>query len=275
MNLTIVPAGVGDAPRNDAAERHDRFIAEAVCRLSEDKRVVGIIRHGSSAMAGVDNNSDLDITLVIPSQTERDLPGLRTDIGELIGDLIVCRPVPLPREGQVLFCLYRPDFLRVEIGFKTLGALGGYPEPPRLDWDGTGGEIERELARLDYAWTMLDANDVEARFWLCVEAATRWLARGEFLEVVDTLAILRKAFLGPMMWRRAGLPPKGLRRIENTIPQLSAALVETICDPDARSCRSALFRAIELYQDLRLDDMPRVPLEDVGGEMIRRLQSLG
>jgi predicted nucleotidyltransferase len=273
--MTAVPARAGDAPRKDAAERHDRFVAEAVRRLDKDKRVIGIIRHGSSASADVDENSDLDLTFVIRSQAERDLPGLQADVAELIGDLIVCRPVPLPREGRVLFCLYRPDFLRVEIGFKTLGALGGYPELPRLDWDGTGGEIEQELAMLDYAWTMLDADEVEARFWLCVEAATRWLARGEFLEVVDTLAILRKAFLGPMMWRRAGLPPKGLRRIESTIPELSAPLVETICDPDARSCRSALVRAIELYQDLRLDDPPRVPLDDVGGEMIRRLQCLG
>ena len=267
--------GEAIAARAVAAARFDGFVEEAVARLGADPRVVGLLRHGSSASGEADEYSDLDLTLVLAPEYRDQVDRLESEIAGAIGALAVCRPVPVPREGRVLFCLYAPDMLRVEIGFKPLGNLGGYAEPPRIELDKTGGALERELAGLDYRWIGLDPEEIEARFWLCVELGIRRLGRREIFEALDTLAILRKAFLGPMLSRREGLPPRGLRQIERVSPAAAERLVGTMGGLDFESCRLAFLVSVDLFCELQGDDPPPRPLDEVARAMRSRLERMG
>ncbi|WP_423926485.1 hypothetical protein [Candidatus Palauibacter sp.] len=86
-------------------------------------------------------------------------------------------------------------------------------------------------------------------------AAGHYLAdkieRGEILEALDGLGVLRTLVLAPLAFRRAGAPATGVRRIESRVPAFATALGRTVGGVDAAACATALAAAIELYTELR------------------------
>lgn len=60
-----------------------------------------------------------------------------------------------------------------------------------------------------------------------------------------------------MLHRRMGRPQRGVRRMELLSDEASRTLARTVATHDAMSVRAALLAAIDMYVDLRSDDVPR------------------
>lgn len=254
--------------------RIKNFLISAVTELRRDDLIRGVLLHGSYAGEDWDVYSDLDMTCVTGAEELSVVMAKRSAIAESLGSLEVSRSVPLPSGEQALFCLYGTELLRVEIVFKALNALSGYGERPLVLWERSVGEISAEIDPATYVWPKLRSSDIEGRFWLCVEQAARRLCRGEIMEVINILAILRHNFLGPMLLRRARLPPNGLRKLELSSPQLAAELKPIIGSLQVRSCRDALLSAIDLYERLRTDDPPEKALDSVALTLRQTIREL-
>lgn len=249
--------------------------AERVIRFMErDGRFVGLLRHGSSATGRADAHSDLDFTCVV---REGCLPEVVADmeaIASAIGELKLCTPIRFIHGERSIFCLYGADLQRVEFTFKYPSGLADLAEAPIVDWDASDGDIEDGLGDARHGWQPLMPDDMEARFWMCVEQATRRLARGELFEVLEILGGLRRVFLGPMLFRRAGLPPHGTRRLEILLPQAAQDLRRTVCLAEPGACARSLAEAISMYEGLRADDPPAAPLDEISHIIKLRLESL-
>ena len=190
----------------DYSERNSLFLKRWVAYISGVEGFVGVLAHGSSTTGQADAFSDIDLICV----TEPEWRPSGEDLEEIVsgvGGLVICKRVGIGGAGGVYFCLFEPGFLRVDMMFSSLASLGGLAQRPDFVWDGSQGRIAAKLRDEEFRSPQLDNDDLDHRFWLCVEQATRRLARGEYLEVLDVLAVLRRNFLGPMLFRRANLPP--------------------------------------------------------------------
>ena len=55
---------------------------------------------------------------------------------------------------------------------------------------------------------------LKARAWIWSHYAATKFVRGELYEAIGMLGFFRSEVLGPMLYRRAGLPQRSVRRIE-------------------------------------------------------------
>ena len=97
------------------------------------------------------------------------------------------------------------------------------------------------------------------RSWAWLHYGATKLHRGELFEAISTLDFFRGMVLGPLLQREAGLPPRGVRRIED-IPGAASRLARTIAGPDRMSVRVALECAAALYVELRQAAPPPRPV---------------
>lgn len=264
----------GEAAADHAAHAR-RFVERAVAQLSADDRIIGLLHHGSAAKGQLDAYSDLDITCIV---RDDDLAAVVAEGPRLLatlGELLAWKPAPLPDGGQAVFCLFDPGFLRVEFVFSALDGIYKLKDPPLILWDGCGGRIGRAVEATRNEWPRLAPDDLETRFWLNLEQAVRRLGRGEYFDVLDMLAMLRHYFIGPMILRRAGLPPNGLRRIEQSVPFAMPLLRELVAGHDRADCGRALLAAIRIYEELRRDAPPEAPLDRVAARVREKLAALG
>jgi hypothetical protein len=261
-----------DADSAAAAARADGFLRRAVGACEQDGRVLGLLQHGSLATGEFDRFSDLDLTCIVtsapPVEDEE-----RVDLVRTWGDLVAARPVPLPDGGSVLFCLYDPALLRVDVVFRELHQLTAAKEPPVIVWNGSGEPLERQVRSLAIGWPFPDPDELEIGFWLDVEQVLRRLGRGEIFDAIALIEALRSRFLGPMLLRRAGRPPNGLRRIEK-IDGAARLLEPTVAGYGRRDCVRALAQCVALYRELRTQAPPEKTLERVEIEVDRRLAEL-
>ncbi|WP_244172832.1 hypothetical protein [Bordetella genomosp. 6] len=70
------------------------------------------------------------------------------------------------------------------------------------------------------------------------------------------LGFLREQVRGAMLYRLAGRPQRGVRRIEAVAEEAGAQLAATAPRPNKDSVRAALLVAIALYVELRVDEPP-------------------
>ena len=99
-----------------------------------------------------------------------------------------------------------------------------------------------------------DPQWIEDRFWTWVHYGAGKIGRGELFEATDFLAFLRGRVLGPLLLRRAGQRPSGVRRLEQLVPADAERLKSTLCTHDRGSCLAALATVIAVYRELRTSD---------------------
>ncbi len=70
------------------------------------------------------------------------------------------------------------------------------------------------------------------------------------------LSFFREQVLGPMLFRRANLPQRGVRRIEALGIDPDGLLTSTLATHDRHSVGIAIRRAADAYVNLRADALP-------------------
>lgn len=231
-------------------ELHAGFLARALESLARDARLVGVAAGGSYVTGTIDEFSDLDLVIAVePASYERVLAdakpiaaGIAPLLAAFVGDHVY--------EPRLLICLYGPPLLHVDLKFVRVDDLADRVEDPVVLWE-RDGRMTAALANGVASFPTPDLVWVEERFWPWVHYIAAKIGRGELLQAVDSLELLRGLALGPLVLGRYGARPSGVRRLETVAPHLVAQFAATVAAYDARSCTAALHAAIALYRQLR------------------------
>ena len=106
------------------------------------------------------------------------------------------------------------------------------------------------------SWQNLAPEWFESRAWIWLHYAGVKLGRGELFEALGMLSFFREQVLGPMLFRRANLPQRGVRRIEALGIDPDGLLTSTLATHDRHSVGIAIRRAADAYVNLRDDALP-------------------
>jgi hypothetical protein len=234
----------------------------------------GLLLHGSSQQGQNDVYSDLDFVCLLSANKSTVSDEEMLEFMKSLGEIAVTAPVRLGAQARVYLCLYMAKLARVDFTVATRYHWKTMVEKPMVLWDRTDGELTKEIDQADFSWPKLDPDDLDSRFWLCVEQAVRRLGRGECFEILDILGIMRSNFLGPMLFRQAGLAPHGVRRIEAKLPRQADLLKQTLASAENSECRSAILASINIYRKLREDFPPSRSLAEIEEQIENRMQKL-
>jgi predicted nucleotidyltransferase len=231
----------------------DRMLAV----LKGDARIDAVLAGGSLAQGSFDRHSDLDLIVVVRKDALdavlRDRRTLATQAGELL-TAFVAEHLGDPR---LLICLFGPPLVHIDLKFVTEAELENVVEQPDLLWARDMLAVERRIVAAGMRMTGRDPQWFEDRIWAWLHYGATKLHRGELFEAISTLDFCRGKVLGPLLQREAGLPPRGVRRIED-IPGATSRLACTIAGPDRMAIRVALECAAQLYLELRQAAPPPV-----------------
>ena len=165
-------------------------------------------------------------------------------------------------EPRLLICLYGPELLHVDLKFVTLEMLTQRVEEPVVLFTRDNTALERQLAKFSAHWPDMTPEWFESRAWIWLHYAVVKLGRGELFEAIGMLAFFREQVLGPMLYRRANLPQRGVRRIEFLSIDPDDLLTSTLAMHDRDSVRTAIRKAVDAYVMLRADALPENIADD-------------
>ena len=126
--------------------------------------------------------------------------------------------------------------------------------------------LERQLAKSCAHWPDMTPEWFESRSWVWLHYAVVKLGRGELFEAMGMLSFFREQVLGPMLYRRANLPQRGVRRIESLSIDPDGLLTSTLATHDRDSVSMAIRMAADAYISLRSDALP----ENIADDAARR-----
>ena len=229
---------------------HREFLLTSVEKLKSDKRILGVAIGGSILSKDMDEYSDLDLIVVVEHNDYQQVLKERKEIAKKIGLLLEAFTGEHVGEPRLLICLYGPPLLHVDLKFVSVNEAIERVEDPLIIW-------ERDTTLTEYLFQgkpripTIDLDWIENRFWVWVHYIAAKIGRGELFEVIDGLSFLRSRVLGPMIQVQVGIPPQGVRRIEEHGASYLANLKRTVPTHDRPSCLLAINETIELYRDLR------------------------
>jgi hypothetical protein len=157
-------------------------------------------------------------------------------------------------EARLLICLCADPLLHVDLKFVTGDELSQRIEEPLIVWE-RGDAVSRSIARTKPSPLSIDPQWVEDRFWIWVHYAAATLGRGELFEVLEFLSFLRGQVLAPLALHLRGQSPRGVRRLEQHLPNLVPDLAATVALHDWDGCAAATRHCVDLYRTLR-DQLP-------------------
>lgn len=236
----------------------EHFRSRLEAALGADSRIDAVLEAGSNAIGRGDRFSDLDLVIVATPDGYEDLLKERLVLARELGDLLSCFSGEHVGEPRLLICLFSLEdgdrLLHVDLKFVEHADLLDRVDDPRVLFDHSGRS--RSLMRQTPAvWPERDPQWFEDRVWVWLHYAAARAGRGEFYEAIDSLTFIRGQVLAPMLAREAGLPQRGVRRIEQ-VPGASAALRDTLAEPERVELRQALQTSAELYLSLREGQPP-------------------
>lgn len=219
-------------------------------RCVADPRFLGVVLGGSVARGEADEHSDLDLVLACRDEDHADLLGAMPRLAADLGPLLAAFTGEHVGEPRLLIALYGPPLLHVDLKLVGRRDAATRVEDGLILWE-RDGAITAARTDVEAVWPSPSLQWIEDRFWVWVHYGATKVARGELLECLDLLAMIRGTVLGPLVAVRAGARPQGVRRLEAIDPQAVPALVATIGAHDRDACRGALRAAIALYRELR------------------------
>jgi hypothetical protein len=228
----------------------ERFLDRLLAACRADARILGVTLGGSTATGQMDEFSDVDTVIVSTDESHAELLSGAPEFAASLGPLLAAFTGEHVGEPRLLIALYGPPLLHVDLKFAGLSDLAVRAEDGVVAWE-RDGLVSAALAGSAAVWPEPDPQWIEDRFWVWVHYCAAKIGRGELFECVDGLAFMRGLALGPLLARRAGQRPQGVRRLERFAPDEVPALAATIGDHSADGCADALRAAIALYRDLR------------------------
>lgn len=231
-------------------QRHQAFLDEALSRLESDPRLLGVAIGGSWTTNEMDRFSDLDLVIAVMDEEFDAVMAERSDIAARLGDYLAGFTGEHVGEPRVFICLYGPPLLHVDLKFVPISDFHERVEDPEVCWE-RSGSLTAAMTRSEAHWPPLDLQWLEDRFWIWVHYGACKIGRGELFEAIEVLAFFRRTVLGPLALTVSGHLPRGVRKLEENVPDLLADFVATLPSYDAESCASALQDAVNLYRVLR------------------------
>lgn len=230
--------------------------AAAVAAARNDARVVGVLVGGSVASGTADGYSDLDLVLACTDRGATQMLAEAQAFARQLGPVLVAFTGEHVGEPRLLIVLYGPPLRHVDLKFIGLSDLGARVEDGLVLWQ-RDDMLGRALRRTGPVWPSTDPQWVEDRFWVWVHYVTAKIGRGEVLEAVEALTMMRSLALAPLASMGRTDKPAGVRRIETLAPEHAAALRATVAGASREDCVRALRATIALYQQLRDSDPHR------------------
>lgn len=239
---------------------HATFVDRIRRAVEQDARFSALLAGGSLVHGGLDRYSDLDLVLVAENASYDAVMADREAFAAGLGALLAAFTGEHVGEPRLLICLYGPPLLHVDLKFVTGSDLDRRIERPAILFARRPDEIATRLDAARIAWPAKSPDWLEARAWVWLHYAATKLARGELFEAIAMLSWFRDQVLGPMLHRRAGLPQRGVRRIEQLDLDPDGGLAATVAGHDAAAVRAAIGAAIRLYLALRREAPPERPV---------------
>ncbi|TAJ50169.1 MAG: nucleotidyltransferase domain-containing protein [Herbiconiux sp.] len=236
--------------RADSVQRG--VVERIVVRIAQDARVVGVAVTGSLAAGLGDEYSDVDLVLAVRDDAFEEVEAERLALIASWAPLIVGFTGEHVGEPRVIISVIGPPLVHVDLKFVRLSDFGASVIRPWLIHD-PAGALAAAVVEHPGAEESVDAQWIEDRFWVWVHYAAAKLGRGELFEVIDMLALMRSAALGPLAAVRAGIDPRGVRRLESAAPRDSDELRATVSRHDRKEAGEALRAAVRLYRSWSRD----------------------
>jgi hypothetical protein len=227
-----------------------RFLDGLLAAVRDDPRIVGLLLAGSAATGDMDEFSDVDTVIVSTDESHPELLAGAQGFAASLGPLLAAFTGEHVGEPRLLIALYGPPLLHVDLKFLGLSDLAVRVEDGVIAWE-RDGLVSAALAGSAAVWPTQAPQWIEDRFWVWVHYCAAKIGRGELFECIDGLAFIRGLALGPLLARRAGQRPQGVRRLERFAPEEVPALAATVGDHSVEGCADALRAAIALYRELR------------------------
>ena len=237
---------------------HAGMLDRIVAAVRDDPRFDALLASGSLVSGGFDEQSDLDLILVVRAEMQAAVMAERRAFAAGLGELLAACTGEHVGEPRLLICLYGPPLLHVDLKFVAANDLGGFPERPLVLWARDNAGLRRRLDAVEIAPAGRAAQWFEDRTWLWLHYSATKMQRGEYFEALSGLDFFRDVVLGPMLRRNAGERPRGLRRIEGS-PGARDRLLPTLAAYDRAAIAEALRRTVALYMELRAADPPPAP----------------
>lgn len=232
---------------------HHHRLQSIRAAVAADRRFCGLLAGGSLLHGGFDAHSDLDLVLVAEREAYEGVMADRRAIADAFGGLLAAFTGEHVGEPRLLICLYGPELLHVDLKFVAEDALDRLIERPVVLWD-RHGRLAPRLDRATIAWPDRDAAWFEERFWIWVHYAATKIARGELLEARGMFGFIADQVLGPLFRLRAGKPQRGVRRLEEALPEAASAIAATLAAGDRGEAKASLEAAMGIYRALTADE---------------------
>lgn len=197
-----------------------------------------------------------DIDLVIVHDTAVLSPEIRKAVAQSAGNLLACFTGEHVGEPRLLICLYDDPLLHVDLKFVALPDMRSRVEDPVILWE-RDQELSTLLNSSEAIFPYPDFQWIEDRVWVWVHYAATKIGRGELFEALTFLSFMQQTVLGPLALIRHDLLPKGVRKLEQLLPEADLKQMQaTLASYDRQSCLNALQNIITYYQILREAVMP-------------------
>ena len=241
---------------NTLPDLHRSFAEQLKLKLQSDSRIHSLLAGGSFIHGGFDQYSDLDFVVVIDPLYYDEIMAQRMAFAGTLGHLLHAFTGEHVGEPRLLICLFGPELLHVDLKFITLDMLTQRVEEPTVLFTRDNDALKRQLAKFSAHWPNMTPEWFESRAWIWLHYAVVKLGRGELFEALGMLSFFREQVLGPMLFRRANLPQRGVRRIEALGIDPDGLLTSTLATHDRHSVGIAIRRAADAYVNLRADALP-------------------
>lgn len=248
---------------------HAGMLDRIIAALPGDDRVEALLGGGSLVHGGFDEQSDLDLIVVVRADAHAALLADCRGFARQFANLLAAFTGQHVGEPRLLICLYGPPLLHVDLKFVTAADLDDLFERPVVLWARDGAAIARRVAQGKVRLPQdRNAQWYEERVWLWLHYAATKLRRGELFEAVSSLDFIRLMVLGPMLQRNAGVRQRNVRRLEEDVPQAREKLAPTIPPYETAAIADALRHTVALYIELRQSDPPPSPVADMPGVLL-------
>lgn len=247
---------------------HAGMLDRIIAIVPDDRRVEALLGGGSMALGGFDEQSDLDLVVVVWAEDHAAmLADARTFVARC-GSLLAAFTGEHVGEPRLLICLYGPPLLHVDFKFVTPADLDHLVEKAVILWARDRDAVVRQIENAEIRPpTTRAAQWYEERIWLWLHYAATKLLRGEYFEAASSLDFIRLMVLGPMLQRNAGVRQRNIRRIEE-VPRARERLVPTMPPYERAAIAEALRRCAALYVELRQADPPPSPVAGMPGLLL-------
>ena len=225
------------------------LLEQARAAVERDPRAVGLVINGSVAAGTADEYSDLDL-LVLYSEATADLPMRAHELTVSLGGRLVGFTGEHVGEPSLVIALLDEPLRHVDVKCALVSEECQQVEDGVVVWE-RDSAVTRARAGTEAQSPDPDAQWIKDRVWVWIHYAAAKAGRGELLECLDALSLLRAAVLGPPSGSSAvpGRPVCGgwERIAPDRLPQLHA----TLAAPNPTACLEALIAAADLYRDVR------------------------